>query len=310
MKRFIWLVLLAAAGYAVWRYYPEIERRARERTAGDGNTPVAVEPSGTAATRAPGPPSSAVASPAAAPSAGDDIAARYPLPEFRPIEVLTGGWKRIPPSAFPRQVTLQTAATLQLSGGTGTGRLDAGTKVMAVSAEEGQLTITPAIGAAMRGNVDIDQTDFKSILGAVYEQFKDRKRAEVAKLRQQAREEAGKKSPALTAVLAAHGAEPPAAARPKIGPRPEQNADRTVPLMLASIAERSAKKKESEPKLEDIHGWGIVGFREVNGEPFWGGSVRYTAHTIFGEFPTEAVALIRHGRVERWIYSGTGEPVP
>ena len=311
MKRFIWLVVLAAAGYAVWENYPKLERLARERTAGAvrGASPGHAEQTSAArATEGLSPPSAPPTT--AAPTAEDDVAKQYPLPEFRPIEALTGDWKKIPPSAFPRQVTLQTPVTLQLAGGGGTGRLDPGAKVMAVSADNGRLTITPSIGATMRGVVEIDQTDFKSVLGEVYEQFKSRKRAEVAKLQQQARDEAKTAGPALTAVLAPHRADPPPSVRAKIGPRPEQNADRTVPIMLASIAERTAKKKESEPKLRDIHGWGVVGFREFNGEPFWAGSVRYTAHTIFGEFPTEAIALMRHGKVDKWIYSGTGEPVP
>jgi hypothetical protein len=39
-------------------------------------------------------------------------------------------------------------------------------------------------------------------------------------------------------------------------------------------------------------------------------SVRYTARTIFGEFPAEALALLRHGKVVKWVYAGTGEPLP
>jgi hypothetical protein len=315
MKRFIWLVLLAAAGYGVWKYYPEIERMARERTAGDVSAPAPTDP----AESLPAPsttrvqPSVATARSAPAPGPDDDIAARYPLPEFRTIEALTGDWKKIPASAFPREVTLTSAVEMQLAGGAGTSRFDAGSKVMAVSGAEGVLTVTPSLGASVRGTAAIDQTDFKSVLGAVYEEFKRRKRAEVARLREQAREEAKAAKtagPALATVLTSHGTPPPADVQAKIGPRPEQNPDRTVPVMLASIAERTAKKKESEPKLPDISGWGPVTFRTVNGEPYWGGSVRYTARTIFGEFPTEAVALMRHGRVVKWIYSGTGEPVP
>jgi hypothetical protein len=296
----------------VWKYYPQIERLARERTGSDTGAPVADRPADAPAPPAPDPatPPSAPArsNPASAPD--DEIAARYPLPEFRPIETLTGEWKKIPPSAFPRQVTLNSPLDMQLVGGAGSARFEAGSKVMAVSAADGVLTVTPSIGASVRGSVAIDQTDFKSVLGAVYEEFKTRKRAEVARLREQAREEPKKPGPGLAAVLASHGAQPPPDVQTKIGPRPEQNPDRTVPAMVASIAERTARKKTSEPKLPDINGWGPVTYRVVNGEPFWGGSVRYTARTIFGEFPTEAVALMRHGRVVKWIYSGTGEPVP
>ncbi|MED5457242.1 MAG: hypothetical protein VX428_07000, partial [Verrucomicrobiota bacterium] len=37
----------------------------------------------------------------------DPIEEKYPIPDFKPIEELVGNWKKIPASAFPRQVTLK-----------------------------------------------------------------------------------------------------------------------------------------------------------------------------------------------------------
>jgi len=86
--------------------------------------------------------------------------------------------------------------------------------------------------------------------------------------------------------------------------------DLTVPVVIASIADRHKTRKQAEPPEGTSLGWGRIQAREIEGEPYWAASVRYTARTIFGEFPTEAVALIRHGRVVKWIYAGTGEPLP
>ena len=106
------------------------------------------------------------------------------------------------------------------------------------------------------------------------------------------------------------GPPPPAAILAKIGPRPAQHEDMSVPVVEASIAERQKTKKHAEPPAGVALGWGAVRFREIEGEPYWVAAVRYKARTIFGEFPTEALALIRHGKVVKWVYAGTGEPLP
>lgn len=316
MKRFIWLLILAAAAYGVWKYYPELERQARIRTGGVAEKAEGAGELETIPGRLPG--ATAVRGAAAAPSAvsvaapvEEALAQRYPLPEFKPIESLVGGWKQIPASAFPRQVTLKSKATLHLSGGVGTSTLEAGRTVYALAGTpEGKLVIAPSVDAVMRGTVPMEATDFQAVLGAVYEEFKDRKRAEVTKLRETARRETAAGGPGLATVLSADGPPPPAAALAKIGPRPAQREDLSVPAVEASIAERQKTKKHAEPPTGIALGWGTVRFREIEGEPYWVATVRYKARTIFGEFPTEALALMRHGKVVKWVYAGTGEPLP
>lgn len=316
MKRFIWLLILAAAAYGVWKYYPELERQARMRTGGAAEKAEAAGGLETIPDRLPG--STAVRGAAAPPSsvsvagpAEEALAQRYPLPEFKPIEVLVGGWKKIPASAFPRPVTLKSKATLQLSGGVGTSTLEAGRTVYALAGTpEGKLVIAPSVDAVMRGTVPMEATDFQAVMGAVYEEFKERKRAEVKKLRETARREASAGGPGLATVLAADGPPPPAAVLAKIGPRPAQRDDFSVPVVEASIAERQKTKKHAEPPAGVALGWGAVRFGEIEGEPYWVSTVRYTARTIFGEFPTEALALMRNGKVVKWVYAGTGEPLP
>jgi hypothetical protein len=244
-------------------------------------------------------------------AADKELAARYPLPEFKPIEALVGDWKKIPASAFPRPVTLKVPATLKLTGGVGTSTLEAGRKVVALAGTpEGSLIIAPSQDAVMRGTVPMEATDFQAILVSVYEDFKKRKRAEVEKLRAAARREVAAGGPPLASVLASEGQPPPAGALATIGPKPVAKRDATVPAVVESIAERQRTKKHAEPPAGTTIGWGPVRYREVGGEPYWAVSVRYTARTIFGEFPAEALALMRHGKVVKWIYAGTGEPLP
>lgn len=312
MKRFIWLLILAAAGYGVWKYYPEVERQARRLTA-PGEAPAEAPgleslPGGLPVVGAGGKRAEGVD---AASARDRELEARYPMPEFQPIETLVGGWKKIPSSAFPRQVTLKAPATLKLTGGVGTSRLEAGRKVYALAATpDGSLVIAPSREAVMRGAVPMDATDFQDVLSDVYEDFKRRKRAEVESLRAAARREAAAAGAALSTVAAGGGPVPPAGALATIGPKPVAMSDATVPAVVESIAERQRTKKNAEPPAGTVLGWGPVRYREVGGEPYWAVSVRYRARTIFGEFPAEALALMRHGRVVKWIYAGTGEPLP
>lgn len=311
MKRFLWLVILAAAGYAVWKYYPEIEHRARLLTEEfPASSAPEEDPLAGSAEGAEEMPAAEAKKPAAV-EPEDDIARRYPLPEFKPIEELVGGWKAIPASAFPRQVTLKAPARLQLAGGVGHSTLEAGRKVFALSsAGEGTILVAPSADGVMRGEVKIDDTDFKAELARVYDQFKKRKETEVLRLREQARAAEKNRGPSLAAALVAEPAPPPPATLATIGPKPVQNSDLTVPAAVASIQERQRASKNAEPPLADIISWQPVRFQEIKGEPYWAVGVRYTARTIFGEFPTDAIALLRHGKVVRWIYAGSGEPLP
>ncbi|MFN0127866.1 MAG: hypothetical protein ACKV19_14395 [Verrucomicrobiales bacterium] len=319
MKRIIWLLVLVAAGYAVWKYYPEIERIARERTGveqgpkegrGIDAIPDSLPGSKPSGTRDAVAPSQAVS--ISRPDEAE-IAKKHPMPQFKPIEELVGGWKKIPASAFPRQVTLKAPATLKLTSGVGTSVVEAGRTVYALaSTPDGALVIAPAPDAVMRGTVPMASTDFQAILEAVYEQFKKRVRAEVEQRREAARLEAAQAagSVAVAVVGAPQGESPSAETLAAIGPKPRQNEDLTVPIVEASIAERQRTRKHAEPPADAKLGWRAIHYREIGGKPYWVTGVRYTARTIFGEFPAEALALIRHNKVERWIYAGTGEPLP
>jgi hypothetical protein len=332
MKRFIWFLILVAVTYAAWKYYPEIERLARERTGADiARKEPSAEPAPKLTAPAEGAPKpDAAISPL---DAGFDpeIVRRYPMPVFKPIEALVGDWKAIPRTAFPRQVTIKQPLDLKLSGGIGNARLEAGTKVVALAAENGSLSLAPALDSPLQGELAIDQTDFKTVLAGVYERFKARKRDDVLALRRNAQESrttvtstrpagnpstkspAGSSNSSLPELLDGKSADPSPQVLASIGPRPPQNADGTVPAMITSINERQAaaarKQRESEPKLADIKSWTRLRVQDFEGEPYWASSVRYTARTIFGEFPAEALALIRQGKVVKWVYAGTGEPV-
>jgi hypothetical protein len=75
-----------------------------------------------------------------------------------------------------------------------------------------------------------------------------------------------------------------------------------VPVMQASI--RGAQIKEFT--YAQVLGWKAEPNETVNGEVFQVGSVTYKAETIFGVKTIQAKALIKQGRVQRWIWPKSG----
>ena len=62
----------------------------------------------------------------------------------------------------------------------------------------------------------------------------------------------------------------------------------------------------TEIKPENIKEWGEP---QLN-DGIWSVIVKYETQTMFGKFDTEAQAQIKNGKVEKWIYTGSGEVVP
>jgi hypothetical protein len=253
---------------------------------------------------------------------------RIAAPEFASLEELVGNWNTIPASAFPRSIKLKTSVTYKITGGTGT--LTIGSTVVALSAKGDKLTISPNENSKLRMEVDIDQTDFKDVLSAVFEKFKRRKTKEFAAAQQEARDlEATPDSPVTASndelaiidvpfdpvpgqATRANTPRPPKPAnldantKQIVGEAPLQYLDGTVPAMVRSMESGQVK----EIRRDMIHYWGRMHFGKLDSQPYWVCSVDYTARTIFGIFPTQAKALMRKGKVIKWIYTGSEEPVP
>ena len=117
----------------------------------------------------------------------DPIEEKYPIPDFKPIEELVGNWKKIPASAFPRQVTLKAKAKYVFAGGAGSSTAPAGGKTFAISLSGDKLVITPNKQSNVRGTISINDTNYKEILGDEYEKYKQRKKREVYAQRERAR---------------------------------------------------------------------------------------------------------------------------
>ena len=251
----------------------------------------------------------------------DPIEEKYPMPEFQPIEQLVGNWKQIPPSAFPRKVTLKAKAKYIFAGGAGSSTAPAGAKTFAISLSGENLVITPNTQSNVRGTISIDDTDYKEILGEEYEKYKQRKKKEVYARRVRAREiaesevELAQKTSSTNTSQSRPNQVTSISRIPKdqlsdyeneIGEMPEADNDGRVPIMVSSIRSGAV----SEIRLNEISYWGPIRYEIVDNRAYWTATVNYKTTSLFGTFPTEAMALMRNGKVENWLYTGSLEEVP
>ncbi len=247
----------------------------------------------------------------------DPIEEKYPFPDFKPIEALVGNWKKIPNSAFPRQVTVKVKAKYIFAGGAGSSTVPAGSKTTALSFSGDQLVITPNAQSKIKGKISIDDTDYKEILGAEYERYKNRKRKAVMTQRQRARLIAAEevKNSNVQSIPSQSVTIATASKLPKtrlseyenqIGQIPKRSNDGRVEIMINSLMAGEV----SEIRINEVSNWGPIRYEIVDGEPYWTGTVTYNTTSLFGTFPTEAMALMRNGKVIEWLYTGSLEEVP
>jgi len=218
-------------------------------------------------------------------------------PKAGSIEALTNNWTNIPPSAFPREVTLLKDAEFKMP--VGAAKVTAGRKVQAIAFKEGMLALLSAPGSTAKAIVSIDDTDLKTILTDGYEKWK------VARAEYLKKISAQKQQMASTIKAESTTANSNRAEVDETG-KPMRGDDRGYPLLLSSIR----RGQVTDIKPEKIISWGDPNPTKLQGKDGWAIKVEYQADTIFGLQPVEAQALVVNGRVQGWFYTGSGEEVP
>ncbi|MDB4451569.1 hypothetical protein N9131_00960 [bacterium] len=78
--------------------------------------------------------------------------------------------------------------------------------------------------------------------------------------------------------------------------------DEIIALMKESIAGGAVKEFTSD----QVKGWKPNGDETIDGTEYQTGLAAYEAATIFGVRPVQAKALIKDGKIERWVYAKSG----
>ncbi|HRH97421.1 MAG TPA: hypothetical protein PLB55_15885 [Prosthecobacter sp.] len=223
-----------------------------------------------------------------APTPGHEV---FAPPQIESLEALTKNWTVFPPSAFPRQVKLSKPVQLRMAGGSST--LPAGSTAYALAAQANVLIIAPTETSQARGQIFVHDTDMPTQVRESYERWK-RGRIDMAQAAWRKQQAAG--GPASVSMPHAVDA----------SGQPKRNADGSYDLLLASMKSGQV----TDIKLNKIQRWGAPQARTLDNQPTWAVSVFYETMAFCGPIDAEAQAHVRDGQVLRWIYPGSGEPVP
>jgi hypothetical protein len=224
----------------------------------------------------------------------------FVVPVFPPVDEVTQNWAVVPKGFFstPKQVTMKKDLELKMQMGKATAAttFKSGTKIFVMGQEGTNLIVGASAGSPMRGLVGMDDTDFKVVFTAAYEQVKvvQTENARKAHEYRLASAERAKNAPAS------------AGGGSSSNDKPTKDADGTYPLLLASM--KSGEVTEIKP--DNIKSWSDPAQEKIDGAEYWTVNVKYETQTMFGKFETEAQARIKNGRVEKWVYTGSGEVVP
>ncbi len=221
-------------------------------------------------------------------------------PKFDTVEVVTANWSAIPKGFFtqPKAVKMNKDLDIQMKLGAGSAnmKVPAGGTVYAISQDGGSLVIAPAVNSPGRASVPLDDTDIKAVFTAAYDQV-NAGRIDAARREWDARK-------------LAESQPKKAAAAPSVGigalGKPEKDAEGKYPLLIASM--KAGQVTEIKP--EKVKEWGDPKNEKIDGANYWTVVVKYETETMFGKFETEAQARVKDGRVDKWVYVGSGEVVP
>ena len=295
--QFLVIAALVACGYFL---YPVVEHFLR----GHGYLPpdqaaVPVRPAA-AVVPAPAPEPAVAPAPEPAPAAGlaprpEPAVPATPggsdLPRIKTLEEMTDNWRNVPARAFPKRVTIQSPVEFAMAGGNSMKMVEGREVVPLALSAEGMLTVASGEGSEMKAVIPVDQTDFKD---RVTKRYNDG----VVKILDQA--VARQQAERATAPEAGGPAPPPATVPEGV---PATEADRNLALMRESVAAGALEGVTPG----QVKAWRWVGFEEIEGVGYQTGVAVVTKQTYFGEYETEAKALIRNGKVERWVLPGVDE---
>jgi len=229
---------------------------------------------------------------AAAPTEGEGTSAPAPAPAPTPTPAPTPApapvaaapaWiSEVTPAQLPEKVTLKTSVELPLPGSTEPMILKSGATVTPVRIEGQDLVISPFAGP-IEGKVPVMQTDLLTRFGN--------------------KPPAPEPEPVAAATPMP---EPEPAATPEPAPAPAPaaglDAEGIVGVMQSSIKDGQIK----EFTFDQVLGWKAGEDEEHDGAQYQTGMVSYKAETIFGVKNIQAQALIKDGKVAKWIWPKSG----
>lgn len=222
---------------------------------------------------------------------------------------------------LPKVVETIGAVILPLKTGDGDKRLGSGRKVNLLNRNGNKLIIETTDGLA-KGEVKIKQTD----IFAVIARGKMDAQNNVASIGQPSpvtatqpmtkspvvakNDPAPSPTPAETSGNPMKPAPKPAEPEPAPAPEPASVANLT-PEQIVEVMKKSIEGGAVKVfTLDQVGEWKATEDEDIDGVEYQTGLAAYKAQTIFGEQLVQAKALIKAGKVEKWLYAKTGMEIP
>ena len=223
-------------------------------------------------------------------------------------------------SELPKEVKTDGQVKLPaVGGGDATSVLASGRTVKLLNRNGKKLFIETKDGLS-KGEVDIDQTNIFDVIGRAM--MEDLKASLIKNARNSAPQPAPVRPASPPAVATNNPSMPavvpvkpvvvdvvddvPKPAIPEPTPEPVGGGlltpEQIIEVMKASIKAGAVK----EFKLEQVEAWKAGEEEDFGGEDFQTGLAAYKAETIFGVKTVQAKALIKGGKVTKWVYAKTG----
>ena len=245
--------------------------------------------------------------PSLTPQEEAQVVSQFPYKVFPPLAEAVKNWTAIPTKLFPLPVA--AAKELNFSDQTGGSiSVPVGGAVF-VNAQRGpQLLVRPGRSSRMQTYVNIDDTTLKNVVTKIYETNVNGWNRLVDKQRQDARDRILAGMPIVPGDVAVSAPANQPTSEP-VRPRPVLKIDPTfgtkprvdnrgrVEVAMASI--RANGLEDCQEQF--IQRWGVLKQERIQGRPYWTVEVSFLVDSIFGRFPKDAKALIRNGRLDKWV---------
>ena len=217
---------------------------------------------------------------------------------------------------LPETVTIENPTIIPTSGGEGQVRLRKGDVVTLLNRKDDSLIVEKPDSNG-KGKISPKDTDlFQQLVKRIYEREAG---GAIAATTPPATVVAPAPAPAPAAPAPAPAPAPVAKIDPVVSnpepmpvveptpvPDPVEDTklgdDEIIALMKDSIAGGAVKEFTSD----QVKGWKTNGEETIDGTEYQTGLAAYEAATIFGVRPVQAKALIKDGKIERWVYAKSG----
>ena len=211
---------------------------------------------------------------------------------------------------LPETVTIENPTIIPTSGGEGQVRLRKGDVVTLLNRKDDSLIVEKPDSNG-KGKISPKDTDlFQQLVKRIYEREAG---GAIAAATPPATVVAPAPAPAPAAPApvakidpVVSNPEPMPVVEPTPAPAPVEDTklgdDEIIALMKDSIAGGAVKEFTSD----QVKGWKTNGEETIDGTEYQTGLAAYEAATIFGVRPVQAKALIKDGKIERWVYAKSG----